>query len=409
MSVWKKLGIATLILLLIGCLGIDIWYLWVSSMGKDKVVANTFEVGLQELKDGSTKYFVEVNSMADIFEVKFNYLLDENRDSFFSQGLQFVADKNGNINFYFNEESDESKQTVTNVHGWLAWEEGTYNRFVYGVKGDNTYNYMSGDNYESVQLSTNELSSEKNRFKITLGNDIYMMSFKGYDIGFTNLAGSYRARNTWGSLMNWTVNQYYSSDVYYFCKLLYHALQSEQNGVASARIFEFGDLFNYYAYNEESGKYDEKVDLDKAHSISEDLRSYYSIFVKKSDTKIQKASESLFHCVAGNSSYNVSRDYSGDDFFIGRDVITAGNKAFDLVKVVDNNYTLKLKDSFIADYEDIADVIFLRVEIDLDFYKNKGINFVGFTADSQLDLFKYKEIYTLETKNGDVVKSVVTL
>lgn len=258
MSVGKKIGISVLILLLIGCLGIDIWYLCVSILGKDKVVANTFEIGLQKLEDGSTKYFVEVNSMADIFEVKFNYLLDENRESFFSQGLQFIADKNGNINFHFAEEQSEEKQTITDVHGFWLWKEGTYNRFVYGVKGDSTYNYMSSDNYENVQSSTNELSVDT-RFKITLDDDVYLMAFKGYDIGFKYLAGSYKAQNTWGSTMDWKVNQYYSSDVFYFCKLLYDSLKSVPNGTSSPHVFEFGDLFDYYEYNADSGKYDEKV------------------------------------------------------------------------------------------------------------------------------------------------------
>ncbi len=403
----KKIGIAALILLLIACLSIDIWYLCVSILGKDKIVSHTFEVGLQKLEDGDTKYFIEVNSMADIFEVKFNYLLDENRENFFSQGLQFVADKSGKINFYFNEETNEKYQQTTDVQGFLMWQQGTYNRYVYGVKGDNTYNYMSSDDYDHVQFSTNEISNNS-RFKITIGEDIYLMAFKGYAIGYKNLAGSYSAKNTWGSVMDWTVNQYYSSDVFYFCQLLYNALKPEQNGAAGSRVFEFGDLFDYYQYNTKTGVYDEKVNLDKAESIEKDIRSYYSISINKTDKKIENAKESLFNCVAGNQNFNIG-DYSSDDYLIGRSVITAGNKAFDLVKVTDNNYALKLKETFIKKYEKVTDIIFLRVEIDLDYYKNKGITFVGFTDDSGLNIFKNKEAYTLETRDGHVVKSVVGL
>ena len=393
MSNLKKFGIAILILLLIACLGIDIWYLYISLYGNERVVANTFEVGLQKLNDGSTKYFVEVNSMADLFEIKFNYLLDENKESFFSQGLQFVADDSGNINFYFNEEMDEKYQQVINQHGWWLWSEGTYNRFVYGVKGDTTYNYMSSDDYESVQLSTNEISNNS-RFKITLGEDTYLMAFKGYNIGYTHFADNYSSQNTWGSLMYWNVNRYYSSDVYYFAKLIYDSLKSVENGTSSPHVFEFGDLFNYYEYDESTGVYDKLVNLDKAHSITKDVRSYYSI---------------LFKCVAGNSNFKVDGDYSTDDYFVGRDVKVLNINHFAFVEVSENNYALKLRGDFIEKYEKYFDKMFFRIEIDLDYFAKKNYNFTGFTSDSGLEKMKYKEIYTLKTQDGEKVKSVVTL
>ena len=378
MSKLKKFGIAIAVLLLIVCLGINVWYLGISFLGNEKIVANTFEVGLQKLEDGDTDYFVEVNYMADMFEVKFNYLLDENKTAFFSQGLQFMADNTGTIQFPFVMDDNRSHWLTTDIRGWAAFTEGTYSIYLDGYLGQNTYNYMSGDNYESVQNSTNPFN-QNSRFKITLGEDTYLMAFKGHDIGYGTTINNYAYTTYWkdtsASLMDWKHDFYYSSDVYYFCYLLYNALSTVENGTKSPHIFEFGDLFDYYEYDEGSATYNEKVNLDKAKSISKDIRSYYSIMVNKSANKVQKATDSLFNCVGGNANFNLSGDYASDDYYIGRTVITAGNKAFDLVKVADNNYALKLRDDFVAKYIDIADVIFLRVEIDLDYYKKQNLVF----------------------------------
>ena len=209
--------------------------------------------------------------------------------------------------------------------------------------------------------------------------------------------------------MYWNVNRYYSSDVYYFAKLIYDSLKSVENGTSSPHVFEFGDLFNYYEYDESTGVYDKLVNLDKAHSITKDVRSYYSIYVNKTDRKVTNANESLFKCVAGNSNFKVDGDYSTDDYFVGRDVKVLNINHFAFVEVSENNYALKLRGDFIEKYEKYFDKMFFRIEIDLDYFAKKNYNFTGFTSDSGLEKMKYKEIYTLKTQDGEKVKSVVTL
>ena len=66
MNIAKKIIFCILSILLIVCIGINVWYLYVYLYGADKVISNTFEVGLQKLKDGSdTKYFVEINYLSN--------------------------------------------------------------------------------------------------------------------------------------------------------------------------------------------------------------------------------------------------------------------------------------------------------------------------------------------------------
>lgn len=402
MSVTKKVVITTLSLILALCLAINCWYFYILIVSPSRVVSNTMEVGLQTTTNGESKYFVEINSYADVFEIKFNYFLDTDKNAFYSQGLQFIADENGEIQFNFTEETDEFYQNEINNHGWWGWEEGTFQRYIYGVSNDLTYNYMSGDDYDSTIISTNPITTDT-AFKIELGDNDYLMKFKGYNIGYVNEAGRYLTRK-WGSWMDWTVIQYYSADAYYFAKLLYTGISSLPAGTNHACIFEFGDLFDYYKEGDTPGVYDELVTTDEATLIYEDIKSYYSILVNKSNDKMTSASQSLFNCYAGNSNYNVFSDSSGN-YFIGRTVINVGYDDFDLVELTDDVCLLKLDESFIDLYLPSKDLLLLDVLVNLDVFES--IEIVGFSADCNLDEFNVISCQFVETVDGELVYSEV--
>ena len=115
----------------------------------------------------------------------------------------------------------------------------------------------------------------------------------------------------------------------------------------------------------------------------------------------------MFNCFAGNSNYNATDDYSSDDYFIGRTIVTADIYDFDLVQVLDNNYCLKLKDSFINYYKQFKDSIYIDVVIDLDILEKLNFNFVGFTEDSGLDNFTIHKCVTHKSQDGQIVESEV--
>lgn len=414
MSVKKRSLIVVIIVLVAITLTINIWYFALMLFGKQKIVSETYEVGLQKITDADglteTRYFAEVNLMDDIFEIKFNYMLDESQSAFYSQGLQFMANKYGEIEFPLHLTSKD--QELEDSSGWWFWEKKTYKRYLVGnnskIEEDNYNfrNYMSSDDYKTCLDSTNRISTDS-LFKIQLDDKLYGMKFKGTSIGFNDFndlkyidayVKSWKF-NTWGS------HVYYSGDVINMAKLIYDGMQTLPNGTNQACIFEFADMFDYYEYNEEDSVYEKEsiADEELVKIIKKEVKSYYSILVHKSEGKIQKASESIFNCVAGNPGYNISGDIESEDYFVGRTTIDTTIYNFDLVLVSGNSYALKLNDKFISKYEDLSDVIVLDILIDLDYFNSLGYEFVGFTLDNNLDKFKVLQCRTAETIDGEIV------
>lgn len=405
---WKITLMIILTLTFIVCATIDIWYLVILKEKDKHILSYTFEVGQQTLADGSaSKYFIEVeyNSNEDgsgleEFGIKFNYMLDENQTAFYSQALQYVANEGSSIQFKTYTQVSVNKEKTKN--NWLGWTT-TYLDYVKSVgvlpeDGIERFNYMSSDDYETPVLSTNPIN-ENTAFKIQIGETLYLMKFKG----------AVAQSEKYGLKQNvfWGVNykKYFDNyDVDYFAGVLFNSVKSLKNGTNRVIAFEFGDLFDYYELNPESGKYDKKVDPDKFKALTMDVKSYYSILVNKSASGVKSAGESMFNMVAGNSGYS---DGSGNmqDYFIGRSIINVTLDNFTKVKLDDKNVALKLKDSFVADYEKYSEKIKLNILIDLD--KLEKLNFVGFTKDSQLSKFQVQDCQTVQTIDGQLVYKVV--
>lgn len=419
MSIGKKILLTIAVFFVLITLSINIWYVSLLLFGKQKIVSNTYEVGLQKItsSDGTeeSRYFVEVNLMDDIFEIKFNYMLDENQDAFYSQGLQFLANDYGEIKFPLGitTEGDE----LESESGFWLWKSKTYKRYQVGNNSKvvednyNFYNYMSNDDYETCLDSTNRISTDS-LFKIQLDDELYGMKFKGTSIGFNNFndLGYYDAYVKDGYLKLWKSHVYYSGDVINLAKLIYDGIKTLPNGTNQACVFEFADMFDYYKYNETNGTYEKEsvVDKELINIIKKKVKSYYSILVHKNEGKIQKASDSIFNCVAGNSGWNMSDDIISEDYFIGRTIVDVTINHFDLVQIAGNSYALKLNNKFIFKYENLSDVIVLDVLIELNFFRANGYEFVGFTVDNGLNNFNVLQCRTIDVIDGEFVYSEVS-
>lgn len=413
------LVVVIIAILTAACLAIDCWYLYIKLYGDVKLPTHTYEVGLQKTSEGDTKYFVEIEYYSnenknglECFEIKFNYLLDERQENFYSQGLQLVADsKDDSIKLSLMEDGANKEFTHWNVDG------NHYNRDVfYNYKTEansKLFNYASGNDYSTTMISTNPLG-DKSYFRIQLGEQLYLMKFKS----------SYRETRDPETYADFISKRSYSPAIYcwfndsnyivydytYFTNLLYTALSSDTlaNGTQSAMLFEFGNIFDYYEYDE-SNKVYKTQPLEDTTKVQKQITSYYSIYVKKHADGMQKASQSLFNCVQGSSTFNMTEDYNSDDYFIGRTIVTVDDKDFDYIKVTNNYYKLQLKESFINEYKGFGDKIVLSVQIDLDELTEKNINFLGFMENSGLKNFEILECYTIQTKDGETVKTEVQI
>ena len=334
MSLTKKLCIIASAILFVLCLGIDAWFLYIHLFGPEKVVFNTYEVGLQTSTNGDTRYFIELNYYSnennnglEMFEVKYNYFMDENQSSFYSQGLQYVANTASdkiNWNFYADSTNTVGSNRVQ-IQGYpvFKYEEDHWGFYANDENSSQQYNYASSDNYEHLMQSTNALEGDVN-FRIQLGNDLYLMKFKREKSEKTNknYYGKFFGKSDFYLFFekNYYYKYYSYYDVEFFNQLLYNAVQSITPGTNSAMIFEFGDLFNYYEYDSQKGQYKD-TELVETDKIKQEMMSYYAIKVNISADGVQKASDSMFKVVNGSASFNLTGDYSSDDYLDRKSVV----------------------------------------------------------------------------------------
>lgn len=404
---WKITFIVFLSLIFVLCAAIDIWYLVILKEKDNHILSYTFEVGKQTLADGSSsKYFVEVeyNSNEDgsgleEFGIKFNYMLDENQTAFFSQALQYVASEGNSIVFKTRRNTHTTQYAERKFLWHCDYVKRVYEALTFEDEGITRYNYMSDDDYKTPKLSTNPINANTG-FKIQIGDELFIMKFKGEVARTEN--PEYKQYNAFYSTKTTEYDDY---NVEYFAASLFNTVKKMKNGTNSVHAFEFGDLFDYFELNPETGKYDREVDPDKFKALTMDVKSYYSIFIHKSSQGVKNAGDSMFNAVSGNSGYTTGETSNTQGYFIGRSIVDVTLDNFIRVKIDENNVALKLKSSFMENFEKYSERIKLDILIDLD--KLGKLNFVGFTKDSGLNKFNILQCRVKKTTGDNVSYEVV--
>ena len=342
MKVLKIIGIIFLSIILLICVGINVWFLAIYSRGEKKIVMHTYKVGLQEkLADTNgdgviddkdevvdAKPFIEIlyntnssNNGFETFEVKFNYFMDESRADYYSQTLQFVGNYNNSglsvsdlVNYYAWKLEDRSKFTYAGNDRGMNWMfyDHYWKGFVYGRPNElyGITNYMGSD--ETNLKSTNPLN-EKTLFRIQIGDDLYSMGFAGRSLGYINPTGVKSRRFDTFDL----VDTYYSIDPYFLAKILFDSVSTLPNGVHHTEVFEFSKLFTYRKFNSETNSYGSVIQDSEASILDEYVWSYLGIKVTKNETGTQKSEDSLSGVVAGSENMNITDDMIIEDYFIG--------------------------------------------------------------------------------------------
>lgn len=430
------------VLLIAVCIVINIGFLYINGLAPEKIESKTFHVDLQTItnEDGTTqtKPFIEIqyfknenNNGRRVFEVKFNYLLDETKTAFYSQGLQFAGSKPIDI---FNSLDNDLSSGGFNLdliyksesEPTFVWEskEGTwrYNRYFNqkvsnsDLKNVNKYNYASADDYETTITSSNPLNSEST-FKIEIGDDIFGMKLKYDDFYFENLdmdslnyVETYETVTSAGFLDTIkcydTYYRWASIDYNLFSKILFESVKDMPAGTEQYTRFEFGDLFNYYLYDENSKTYSEKTVDPATHSnVVKNIKSYYTIKINISKDGLKSSNESLFKMVEGSANFN--QDYATEtDYRIDRNVYCLTLEDLKPIATsIPGEYLFDVSDNFKSYYIEHKDKMQLDIQIDLDYLKQSNIEFAGLAIKD----FKVIELTTIETINGYVVEKEVKL
>lgn len=421
MNSFKAFGLIIFTLSLAICVVVNIFYFGILFYAPQKVVAQTYKVGMQKLENGSdSKTFVEVKYFKnekkngiECFEVKFNYLLDENQEQFFSQGMQFCSGENSNLDFSANFSKPINVSDEYSKSGWPIFE--TYQNKLYletNYKNLKYFNYMSADDYKSSLISTNPINLNSS-FKIQLGDDLFLMKFRGQNSGIASdrFLTDNVTYKTYVFVNERHIDYCYRAiDPFYFAEKLYDSIKTSVDSGTNNQImtFEFGDLFDYYEYDAEKGQYKE-TRVENSAKIKALLTSYYSIKVSVVEDGIRSADESLFKCVNGTSNFKINGYTEPEnDFFTGRAVIDVDVSCFKFIEVDDSGFyvdkkrkcLLTLTDEFINTFEKFKNKIQLNIVIDLDYLKNINIEFIGF-ENGTFDGFKVFKCETTETIDGE--------
>ena len=413
-TIGARILIALAIILAIACFVVDAWWIYVELYGPAKTVMDTMKGGQIELIDGSDKkYIFEVNYFSndnknglEMFEIKINYFMDEERDSFYSQGLQFVTNSTSN-SIKFEYVTDDSSQKETQFWSRSRWF-GSYS----ALKDGTVHNYASSDNYQTTMGEFKKLGPDAS-FRITLTNkneidegttlkdEMYLLKFQGRD---TKVEDAYKHATT---TVMWYTGDFYSyNDVYYMARCLYNNAKTMQRGTSHATAVEFLNLFTYSKWD---GNTYVDMSKDDTSKVQAEVASYFVIKFNISADGARKASDSMFNNIKGSPTFNLTGEYIADDYYIGRTEMKLTNKMFDYVEVEEGKVALKLKSEYLEYYTQYKDNICLSIMIDKDELNDKELQFVGFTKDSGLEKFNIKSCKTTEMLNGEVVESEVII
>ncbi len=388
-----------LVLVVIICSTISLSYFYMLKYKPKNLVVTDYYLGLQELENGDKQPFIEVNSYKDCFEIKFNKLLNNSKTAFFTQGIQFYGNLNFNDVNRVKYKRDTNPENIEYEHMYyVAWMkfQNAYYKETWKVKDYNSMavRYYQIDNNGVASGSANPINPDST-FKISVGEDIYEMRFKLNVYTSDFYIGQYNGMWTRTALARETtykkIEKYKLVDVHEFARLMYDAVGKEQllSGTSTYLTFNYGDMFNFYKVDKTTGKAEPTAVKDsEVYDVIN--RTYIQAKVTRYDSKIKRASDSLFGIVNGNSNFDTTGGDGTLSYFMGRGVINVSEKAFLQSKNADGTYTLRLSEKFIKSYLPYKTKIKLNISIDLDYLDSLGGTFTAVEEASLSDFEVYK-------------------
>ncbi len=447
----KGLIIAAIIVLVLST-PIIAWWSYIAYWGKEKHVDYTYNMVDLVKADGSKEQIVKIryyqnedNSGLEMFEVDLSSFLDEKRVNVKSQGLQFVAtDAETPLEWAMIWPKGYKDRKTIGKENWY-WKvtkplkkKRYYASFgSWGLKSGETFNYASTNGYQTTIDDNNPLNANSG-FKISLQNDdntsdIYKMQFKGKYFEVCDEKFPYGRQNNMkkensypseadhrkeeknfikryrdGLHGDYTdyIDTFYTYDPYWFAYELYNSVQTIAAGTEETFIFSWGDFFDYKKYNPETGVY-QTVEGNEWTKVYNYVTSNIAVKIEVIERGAQRASDSLFNVVKGSPTFNLTGDKNNGDYFYGNSIVNLDVAEFDLVQVAGNQYCLKMSDNAYNHYSKFKEDVQLSICIDLDILNKKNYVFAGFTSDSRLSEFDIYDCYTIETKDGQVVRTEV--
>lgn len=322
--------ISTVLLCLLSILSIT-FYAIITFLLPEKITDDTvYSNALKNVTDENEQFVLNVNYYTNennngvkLFEVKINNYIDTDTATtdnpvVYSKGVQFVGD----VDCSFTSPKFTSYGVLSST--FLSW---------YEVKSKNATCYYDTQNNVSAR-STVKLDDDS-QFRISIGDDVYLMAFYGTD--------TYKTVN----YPFWTKIYQEKYDLSYLIGSLYNIADSVDFG--SGQITQdFGKLFKFKKF--ENGAYggewlsSETVMNGK---LQKNFYDYFTINLHKYKDGATKASDSLFKIINYNANFEIVDKSKADDYFNGSQIIVLIEKnfVFTLVDSSAKKYKLELSEN----------------------------------------------------------------
>lgn len=430
---WKITGIIFLIILLAGCLVVDGWFVYVALFAPAKTESKVFNIGDIETVDGSKYNVIEINYLKnenqngyEMFEIKFTGLMDENKTSVYSQGLQFISNTTSDKITWVDYEDFYNHLPNTEEYGYdgyngenlwylgvksfnkgntgaLWWYRTFYANYITpqaNAKTTSVYNYGSADNFDTTMESSVYPIRNNPGLKIEIDGQIYLLELRGND--YISVSGLFDGDNVaynddgnyvysnlrdCGDNYRWYVDYNYYTLAYE----LFNQVQAMANGTNQVVKVPFLDWFKFSKLDE-NGVYVAVTDVTETTKVKEFVQTNVGIKVNISANGATSANDSIFKAIHGSPNLDITGEGS-NDYFYGRTVIDLDIYDFDLILVENNYYLFKFNQKFLDKYLSKKDLIVLRITIDENLLNEKGYKFAGFYKNEEFNSFViYKTI-----------------
>lgn len=399
MGKFKTIGIiAAVALSAFFILSIGLYYL--ITMMPTKTVDWTVNVSeLKNVEDGQNnvmyvKYYSNKNGNGvELLDIKINGYIDatqiDNPDAItYSKGIQLVGTNYQSIDF-----NQQTKYKYDSLSVLFGQQQTTFKYYTPKVS---TYFYDTQNEISSVSETS---LSAKDFFKISVGDDLYLMKL----IGEESQAGD--TKNAfWMSNVNTSLY-----DENYLAKIMLDTCRSSNIGFDSTFVYTKQiECFQYRKYTDTTGKWLTKYDLEQSNLLV-DFTNNVTIHIQTFSDGATKSKDSMFGIIENKSDFEYINSQIATDYFNGEQCILLDENSFIYVKVSANKYTLTLKDSVINYLNKHTNKI--NITIDNDILLANDVVFNSF--DETLLQFKNRiniiQFKSVDTGTGEIVYEEVTL
>ena len=329
MTVVKNIFKGILIALISICILFDGLYLVIKYLLPDKLISTTFHVSdlTRKNENGETvslgkvmelNYYANLDgSGKEMLDLKLNMFKDEKTNGIFSTGIQFIGNDEEITPYWRHYKSEDT--------GFLGW--GGVNYLFRTEFNALTYYYNIDGNNASYVASLP--ITDDNYMVITINEETFRMHLrKELSSDKTKLNPFFFKEKVkqilWASEYNYKL-----LDWNYLAGVLLKSVRSLEPGYDGTLTFKFGDIFDYYKYDDVSKQY-KKVERTKNGDLLEQvINNYYTIKVNTYYTGAKSASDSIFKMVAGDYKYNTTDSSQTNDYSLGREIIELDEFDFD--------------------------------------------------------------------------------